>query len=98
VAGLGLGTSGQYFGTMEANLSGNLDKMVKEFIVRQAVAPDLKTAKISVKGSIESFSESHEEVTVELHSSTGLLLQSHVLKAVQGIFQVTLFLEEPELW
>jgi beta-mannosidase len=62
------------------------------------VAPHLKNAEISVKGSIEYFSENHEEVTVELYRPTGLLLQNHVLKAVQGIFQATITLEGPELW
>lgn len=61
------------------------------------VATDLKSAVISVKGSVE-YPSDNQDVTVELHDPAGTLLQSHVTRAVNGAFQIQIAIESPELW
>ncbi|CAM1502643.1 Fc.00g074190.m01.CDS01 [Cosmosporella sp. VM-42] len=73
------------------------ERRIDEILVRQDVSADLKTAVISVKGSVE-YPTPDQDLTLELHDPAGSQIQSHFLKAVDGHFEASVALEAPQLW
>ncbi|TPX12730.1 uncharacterized protein E0L32_000907 [Thyridium curvatum] len=73
------------------------EKRVDQLLIRQQVSHDLKTALLTIKGSVEGVS-SGEEVVLELQDPSGAVAQTHRIKAEDGRFQSEIIEEQPQLW
>ncbi|KAJ5805070.1 hypothetical protein N7474_010957 [Penicillium riverlandense] len=70
---------------------------IDELLIRQEVSADLKTAVLSVKGSVEHPSP-NQEVNLELLDPAGSHIQSHILKADCARFEASITINNPQLW
>lgn len=70
---------------------------IDELLIRQEVSADLKTAVLSVKGTVEHPSP-NQEVNIELLDPAGLCLQSHNMKADGAQFEASITINNPQLW
>jgi beta-mannosidase len=75
-----------------------LESRVAEFLVRQEVSDDLKTAVVKITGSVEG-AEAGSEVELQVLSPTGeSVLKEAVKTAEDGTFKAELKIENPDLW
>lgn len=73
------------------------EKKISSAIVRQEVAADLKTAVISVSGSVQ-YPAPGEGVILELHDPNGSHIQSLTVPVDNGNFKAALTVQDPMLW